>query len=375
MIFFQSAARPVRGARVAFALALALTLFGALAWTPPLAMAAAPGARIAHRAATAEGSVPQAFEAGAPLMMDAPLRSAAVTVEATFSAPLSAIPSARLEYTLLDQGRWRVPWTIPLKASADGDPYAFTGIITFPLAGTWRVRQSLNWETTSCASAWVTVTVAAHRVRGRIPALMVGDSMAGMPGRALKSLLGGTAAALVVDYKSSSGVSRPDFFDWPNRVSQQVRRMHPKVVVMMFGANDWQNIKSQGRVCSRGTKAWDAAYARRLGGMIDVARAGDAVVYIVGQPIPGRSKGYARHMAHINAISESEALKRNDVRYVSSWLLFATPAGRYSSSLRNASGRSVLMRSRDKIHFSGAGASRLARYIRAQIQRDFGEFN
>ena len=51
---------------------------------------------------------------------------------------------------------------------------------------------------------------------------------------------------------------------------------------------------------------------------MDIARKGPTVVYWIGQPISGR-KGYSPHMARLNGIAKRQALKRPDVRYVSTW--------------------------------------------------------
>jgi hypothetical protein len=188
-------------------------------------------------------------------------------------------------------------------------------------------------------------------------------------------LLKGAGASVTNDYKSSTGVSRPDFYDWPARVTAEKRRLRPYVVIVMFGANDWQNIKSGGHIYTRGSTSWDAVYSARVGHLMDIARTGDTIVYVVGQPISGRSAGYARHMAHINGLAEGEARKRPDVRYVSTWALFSTPSGAYASSLRTSTGKLVRMRSGDKIHFTGAGAARLARELRRVIETDWRRFS
>jgi hypothetical protein len=295
-----------------------------------------------------------------------------VSVETSFALRASSGLGARLEYAHFDGTGWRRTGSVALSSLTTGEEGAARGKVTFPLAGTWRVRQAVARGSEVERSAWRTIRVAAGRPKRRIRVVMFGDSMAGMPAISLRAMLKASAASMVVDYKSSSGVSRPDFFDWPARVRAQKGRVRPDVVVMMFGANDWQPIRENGRTLLRGSREWDAAYRRRLGGMLDVARRGDTVVYVVGQPISGRSAGYARHMHHINTLAYREALERPDVRYVSTWRLFATRSGAYSASLRTASGRLVRMRSGDDIHFTGAGARRMAAFLRARIEADWG---
>ncbi len=310
----------------------------------------------------------------APRTVRAARRQLPCSITATWAAPASAKVTAQLEYSFLDFGRWHTLKSVPLATSLATGEGRSRGRTAFPLAGKWRMRQALTWDGVTRRSAWTTVTVASYRPKGKVRVLLFGDSMVGMPGTALKRSMKGTAATVVVDYRSSSGVSRPDSFNWPKRFSVMKRRGRPDVVVMMFGANDWQHIRSKGNLYERGTKAWDALYMQRVGRLMDIARSGDTVVYVVGQPIPGRSKGYARHMNHINGLARRAALKREDVRYISTWKLFENRASKYSSSLRTSSGRVVKMRARDKIHFTGAGGSRMAAKIRREIQADWRPF-
>ena len=339
----------------------------ASAWLPALALGG--------RSSVASVSETVTASAGALRPIGAAKRSIAFSVEGTWSVPASQTVRAALEYSFLEEGAWRVPVIGSLDTSATADGSGVSAArLTLRLAGTWRIRQVLTWDSGSCVSQWATVRVAAHRPKGRVKVVVYGDSLAGMPGIALRRMLKGTAASVVLDYKSSSGISRPDFFDWAARMAAQRRRIHPDIVVIYMGANDWQNMRSGGHIYTRGSRAWDALYARRAARLMDIARSEGATVYVIGQTITGRTRGYARHMAHLNAIVKPVARRRANVRFVTTWSLFATPGGAYSSRLRTSSGALVNMRSRDCIHFSGAGASRMAGRIRHRVESDWGHF-
>ena len=45
-----------------------------------------------------------------------------------------------------------------------------------------------------------------------------------------------------VDYKVSSGLARPDFFDWPAHLRRQLPAVDPDIVVVTFGGNDAQGM-------------------------------------------------------------------------------------------------------------------------------------
>jgi len=53
--------------------------------------------------------------------------------------------------------------------------------------------------------------------------------------------------SLTTHAQVSSGLSRPDYFDWPAHLTDEVLPERPEVVVVMFGANDSQGLDIDGR--------------------------------------------------------------------------------------------------------------------------------
>lgn len=221
-------------------------------------------------------------------------------------------------------------------------------------------------STTPTAPTLRTPTQAAPlRIR------VVGDSMAQAPGQSLISLAAGLkVATAVLDFQFSSGLSRPDFYDWPGHLSSVLAaRQPPEAVVVFFGANDAQGMETAPGVVRFGTAAWDAEYTSRVDAVMRQLTADGATVYWVGQPI-ARSAQYSQRLARLNAIYRTEAARHPGVTYVDSWSLFTAPDGGYSAYLPTSSGPQ-LMRNSDGIHLTRAGGDRLARSIMATIRRDW----
>lgn len=200
---------------------------------------------------------------------------------------------------------------------------------------------------------------------------VIGDSMAQAPGQSLIRFAKDTGVArAVLDFRFSSGLTRPDFFDWPGHLASLLAaRRPPEAVVVFFGANDAQGMATSHGVLRFGTTAWDAEYASRVDAVMRQLTKAGVRVYWVGQPI-ARSSSYATRMARLDGIYEREAAKHPGVRYVDSWSLFTTPDGGYSAYLRTDDGL-TLMRHPDGIHLTRAGGDRLARVILAEIGRDW----
>jgi hypothetical protein len=192
-----------------------------------------------------------------------------------------------------------------------------------------------------------------------------GDSIVGGFGPALQRVAASTQVLTpIVDYKVSSGLTRPDFFNWPEHlVKQVVPQADPDVVVIMFGANDAQNMPAwKGQPSSvRFSDEWLAEYRQRVADTMDLLKSpdGDRLVLWVGALIMGPNTGLDG-MAELNHIYWSEAQTRPWVVYVDSWSYFAGANGAYSPSLEFADGEVKKVRASDNIHLNVEGADRLA---------------
>jgi len=201
---------------------------------------------------------------------------------------------------------------------------------------------------------------------------VAGDSMDQVFGSSLVNL--GEATGLVKgrnDYHVSSGLSRPDFFNWPQRLVDEIVDFRPDAAAVLFGANDGQDVMYQGKVLKVGTKAWQDVYAQRVGAAMDILTKGGRRVYWIGDPIM-RDFGYRGRIAMMNHIYQAEAKKHPGVTFISTWQLMANDKGSYSDYLTDASGNSVLMRAPDGIHLTRAGGDRMAALVLGVIEKDWG---
>lgn len=190
-----------------------------------------------------------------------------------------------------------------------------------------------------------------------------GDSMAKSFGTAMQRAAGATGViAATIDHRVVSGLTRPDFFDWPRHLAEDVAPTDPELVVLLFGANDAQSLQlADGTLCRRFEQCWIDEYRRRVGGTMDLLRdpAGDRLVLWVGQPIMGPSSG-VRYVDLFNAIYVEAAAERPWVRYVDTWSWFSTADGTYSAFLPAADGSEHRVRDADDVHLTAAGGDRLS---------------
>jgi len=160
--------------------------------------------------------------------------------------------------------------------------------------------------------------------------------------------------------KSSSGIVRTDFMNWPNAARAQMTKHKPNVTVFMIGTNDHQPITAKGKEYPFGTAGWKGVYRTRVAAIMkSMLSNGAGQVYWIGMPIMS-SSSFGGAMKVLNRIYRAEAAKRaGDVTYIDAWKLFSNSGGAYVSSWRASDG----------IHFSISGVERLADAIVAQMKR------
>ena len=174
-----------------------------------------------------------------------------------------------------------------------------------------------------------------------------------------------------IHYENATGLTRPDFYDWPAAFADDMENHRPEVAFILFGGNDSQGIiGADGRTYpGPGDAGWRVEYARRVGQVMDVLRADDRVVYWVGLP-PMRDDGFDRRAGVMNAIYEEEASTRPWMTYLDTHEIFGDEDGDYVERKVDASGALVDLRQEDGVHLSQPGATRLARVMLDLIDQE-----
>jgi hypothetical protein len=198
-----------------------------------------------------------------------------------------------------------------------------------------------------------------------------GDSLAGIFGQSLVRMSSDTGLiSATLDYRISTGLARPDYFDWPAQLQKVSIEADPEIVVLVFGSNDSQGLRTPaGDVYQPMSDGWRTEYARRVGGVMDLLDKPGRLIVWVGLP-PMRDGDFSTRLADINAIAASEADKRAGVIYVDSWSVLGDPSGQYAAYLTDGAGHVELVREPDGVHLTRAGGDRLAAVVLAAIERE-----
>jgi uncharacterized protein len=206
---------------------------------------------------------------------------------------------------------------------------------------------------------------------------VAGDSLAAVPGQALERLVGtaGPVDVLAVESRLSTGLGRPDLYNWFTRLHQVIGQLHPDVVMLSFGADDAHNYLSgvpAGRTIGPlGSPSWNAEYRRRVDGVTRELNAAGIYVVWLGTPIP-RGSGFHRSFQIVNRVIRSVVSAHPKMSaYIDEWSLLADSHHGYSDYLPNSAGRLVLMRAPDGVHLEPPAGDLIARVVLSRLQRVF----
>jgi len=175
----------------------------------------------------------------------------------------------------------------------------------------------------------------------------------------------------LLDFKISSGLARPDYFDWPTRLTQAMAgNPPPEAVVWFAGANDYVDMRTDAGSLTRGTPEWLAEYRKRAAAVMEIVGRGGGQMYWVGQPIM-RDKARSNVAADINTVVQAEAASRPWVHYIDTWSLFTDTNGNYASFLPDASGELVRVRQEEGIHLTRTATTWISDRVYAVMRREY----
>ncbi len=212
--------------------------------------------------------------------------------------------------------------------------------------------------------------------------LIAGDSDAGTFGPYLDTLMGDTGVVRTqLDYKVSSGLARPDFFDWPNHFREIVPQVNPDIVVVTFGGNDPQGLTDGvkadgspnfivGEPSGEGDEEWRAEYGRRVGDVMDYLSSEGRTLVWVGIPNDDSADVTLRLRVQ-DEVVRAEAAKRPQVKFVDTWARFSGREGGWAEFVidpRDNQAKDV--RAEDGFHLNTPGAEILALDIADVIVAD-----
>lgn len=197
--------------------------------------------------------------------------------------------------------------------------------------------------------------------------VVFGDSMAVDVAKALERYYAEDPNIAVINQGvGSSGFVRPDFFDWNKTAAEQVAANSFDIAVMIIGINDRQTLDVGDKSLKALTPEWNAAYQERIAAFVNAVRGANKPLIWIGLP-PMSKSDYSNAMGQISGIQRL-AVFGGGAEFVDIYDRFVGEDGKYSKSGPDLNGNRVSMRKDDGIHFSAAGADKVAFYLSQTIK-------
>ena len=250
-----------------------------------------------------------------------------------------------------------------------------TSLVVGDATATPLTAASTSTSTTELQPKEKTVPTAAN------PAVLyvAGDSDAGTFAPYLDKLMKQTGmVSATLDYKVSSGLSRPDFFDWPTYFAQRIPAVNPDIVVVTFGGNDAQGLRNIDKTWAvqhapgsgSDDTDWRAEYSKRVGAAMDYLGGDNRMLIWVGIPNDNNPANTARLQVQ-NEVVVAEAAKRPKVVFIDTWKRFSGLSGGYAEIVQDPrDGEFKPVRRADGFHLNTTGAEILALDIAEAIRTE-----
>lgn len=202
---------------------------------------------------------------------------------------------------------------------------------------------------------------------------VLGDSLAQMLAQGLSEAFADRPeVAILRKAKENSGLVRDDFYDW-TKAAQDLLASGEKIdfAVMLIGSNDRQTLRDANGAYEPRSPQWEEAYARRIETIAAMFRDKKIPLVWVGLPIL-KSERLSADASAFNEFYRENAAKAG-ATYVDIWEAFADDSGQYSANGPDINGQIVRLRASDGIHFTKAGARKLAHFVEPEIRRNLDE--
>lgn len=205
---------------------------------------------------------------------------------------------------------------------------------------------------------------AGHKVM-----IVGGSAIRGALGKYIETALAEVGNMTQRHAKSSTGLARPDFYNWPKAAAAYQQDFQPDATVLMFGGNDaqglWMGKDADPSWIRWPEDGWSEEYAKRVVAFADVIAPAGQHVFWMGMP-EMRSPKFHGRMERMNAIFQAQMQTRPNGHYLPTRGLMPGANGRYVDKAK-VGGKLVTVRAADGIHFSVAGARIVADSIAPQI--------
>ena len=195
-----------------------------------------------------------------------------------------------------------------------------------------------------------------------------GDNVAQMLAQGVTDAYADRNVRVVRWARENTGLVRDDYYDWPKGIREFLASDQKiDLAVMMVGSNDRQPIREAGQTLDILSDKWKDAYMARATAFAEAFRTKGVPLIWVGMTVM-KNERLSADIVQFNEIYR-EAAQKASATYVDVWEPFGDERNRFTLSGPDLNGHVTRIRTGDGVHFTRAGARKLAYFIEAEVKR------
>jgi hypothetical protein len=197
-----------------------------------------------------------------------------------------------------------------------------------------------------------------------------GDSLGLQLGQGLRAAFASTPELVITNKaKADTGLVNSSNRDWVKYIEESLAGPDKiNMAIMMIGSNDGQPLRDEaGQIVEPLSEGWKAIYAKRIDEIIAALKQKNVPLVWVGLPIMKSETLNARMLA-FNDIYR-DRVQRAGMSYIDLWEAFSDENGHYTPTGPDVTGLPVKIRAGDGVHFTEAGARKLAFFTEKLVRK------
>lgn len=240
---------------------------------------------------------------------------------------------------------------------------------TFTVVPSISANAQIPAATKSKCNLSVSATTVAPSL-GTCTILFIGDSLGNNLGFGSIYQLDGTPGLTLVNVsRASTGLSNSWFYNWPEKLPGFLKQYKPDLVVVFFGANDHQDMRSKNKNLHFGSKEWKAAYSGEVSKIVAESTKSGAQVAWFGMPSM-RSIAFSNNMKVLNQTVQTVIPAAKNSTFIPTWDDLSNSHGKFLE-YANVNGSRERLRGKDGIHFSTSGQQVLGSLAVAKLAETY----
>jgi hypothetical protein len=168
--------------------------------------------------------------------------------------------------------------------------------------------------------------------------------------------------------RENTGLARDDYYDWP-KAARELLAGPQKIdaAVMLVGSNDRQPLREGAQSLDPRAPRWREIYAARAQAFADAFRDKGVPLVWVGAPVM-QNERLSAGLLELNEIYR-ETAERAGAGFVDTWEGFVDERHRFTMFGPDVNGLTTRLRASDGVHFTRAGARKLAYFTEGDLRR------